>query len=101
VIALMLGIILPERVRCLLRIAGLVPFLPFYCPVSTGREILFRISSFWIKIFSVAFGMGVISGVVMPFQFGTNWSRYSEVAAGVLGEATLAAASGGQSLTHA
>jgi cytochrome bd ubiquinol oxidase subunit I len=51
--------------------------------IITGREILFRISSFWIKIFSVAFGMGVVSGIVMPFQFGTNWSRYSEVTANV------------------
>ena len=42
--------------------------------IVTGREVLFRISSFWIKIFSVAFGMGVVSGIVMPFQFGTNWS---------------------------
>ena len=50
----------------------------------TGREILFRISSFSIKIFSVAFGMGVVSGIVMPFQFGTNWSRYSEITANVL-----------------
>src|SRR5271156_2375661 len=52
--------------------------------IVTGREGLFRISSFWIKIFSVAFGMGVVSGIVMPFQFGTNWSRYSEVTANVL-----------------
>src|ERR1700688_4966507 len=52
--------------------------------IVTGREVLFRISSFWIKIFSVAFGMGVVSGIVMPFQFGTNWSRYSAVTANVL-----------------
>ncbi|HEX4261061.1 MAG TPA: cytochrome ubiquinol oxidase subunit I [Acetobacteraceae bacterium] len=51
----------------------------------TGREIYFRISSFWIKIFSVAFGMGVVSGIVMPFQFGTNWSRYAADTANVLG----------------
>src|SRR5690606_36456423 len=38
----------------------------------------------WIKIFSVAFGMGVVSGIVMPFQFGTNWSRYSDATANVL-----------------
>src|SRR6202035_2530948 len=52
--------------------------------IVTGREVLFRISSFWIKIFSVAFGMGVVSGIVMPFQLGTNWSRYSAVTANVL-----------------
>src|SRR5580693_3060030 len=50
----------------------------------TGREIYLRISSFWIKIFSVAFGMGVVSGIVMPFQLGTNWSRYSAATANIL-----------------
>src|ERR1700727_3046878 len=44
----------------------------------TGREIYLRISTFWIKIFAVSFGMGVVSGIVMPFQIGTNWSRYSD-----------------------
>src|SRR5271169_253820 len=52
--------------------------------IVTGRDVLFRISSFWIKIFSVAFGMGVVSGIVMPFQFGTNWSRYSAATANIL-----------------
>jgi len=50
----------------------------------TGRDIYLRISAFWIKIFSVSFGMGVVSGIVMPFQFGTNWSRYSDATANVL-----------------
>lgn len=50
----------------------------------TGRDIYLRISSFWIKIFSVSFGMGVVSGIVMPFQLGTNWSRYSDATANVL-----------------
>src|SRR6266576_5643278 len=44
----------------------------------TGRELYFRLSNFWTRIFAVSFGMGVVSGVVMPFQFGTNWSRFSE-----------------------
>jgi cytochrome bd ubiquinol oxidase subunit I len=51
----------------------------------TGREIYLRISSFWIKIFAVSFGMGVVSGIVMPFQIGANWSRYSDAAANVIG----------------
>src|SRR5205807_507077 len=51
----------------------------------TGREIYVRISIFWIRIFSVAFGVGVVSGVVMPFQFGTNWSRFSDATGNVLG----------------
>lgn len=50
----------------------------------TGREIWFRISGFWIKIFAVSFGMGVVSGIIMPFQFGTNWSRFSDVAGDVV-----------------
>jgi cytochrome d ubiquinol oxidase subunit I len=50
----------------------------------TGREIYFRISAFWIKVFSVAFGMGVVSGIVMPFQFGTNWSRFSYQTANII-----------------
>ena len=50
----------------------------------TGKEIWFRISGFWTRIFAVAFGMGVVSGVVMPFQFGTNWSRFSEATANVI-----------------
>ena len=40
---------------------------------------------FWIKIFAVAFGMGVVSGVVMSYQFGTNWSEFSRIAGGVTG----------------
>ena len=43
---------------------------------ATRRDVYFRSSMFWIKIFSVSFGMGVVSGIVMPFQFGTNWSRF-------------------------
>jgi cytochrome d ubiquinol oxidase subunit I len=50
----------------------------------TGRAIYLRVSMFWIKVFSVAFGMGVVSGIIMPFQLGTNWSRYSDATANVL-----------------
>ena len=50
----------------------------------TGRQVYLRISMFWIKIFSISFGMGVVTGIVMPFQFGTNWSRYADATANVL-----------------
>ncbi|MDE2171238.1 MAG: cytochrome ubiquinol oxidase subunit I [Sphingomonadales bacterium] len=50
----------------------------------TERETYFRISGFWTRIFSVSFAMGVVSGIIMPFQFGTNWSRYSDATANVL-----------------
>jgi cytochrome d ubiquinol oxidase subunit I len=43
-----------------------------------------RTSTFWIKIFAIAFGMGVVTGIIMPFQFGTNWSRYASAAGDVL-----------------
>jgi cytochrome d ubiquinol oxidase subunit I len=50
----------------------------------TGKPVWARISSFWTRIFAVSFGMGVVSGIVMPFQIGTNWSRFSDVTANVL-----------------
>jgi cytochrome bd ubiquinol oxidase subunit I len=51
---------------------------------TTGRAIYLRISALWTRIFAVSFGMGVVSGIVMPFQFGTNWSRFSDATADVL-----------------
>jgi cytochrome bd ubiquinol oxidase subunit I len=51
----------------------------------TGREIYMRVSQFWIRIFAVSFGMGVVSGIVMSFQIGTNWSRFSDITGNVLG----------------
>ena len=43
-----------------------------------------RLSLFWTKMFAVSFGMGVVSGIVMPFQLGTNWSGLSDIAGNVL-----------------
>ena len=43
-----------------------------------------RLSLFWTKMFAVSFGMGVVSGIVMPFQFGTNWSVFSDTAGNVI-----------------
>ena len=51
----------------------------------TRRPLFLALSRYWLRIFAVSFGMGVVSGIVMPFQFGTNWSRYSEITAGVTG----------------
>ncbi len=48
------------------------------------EKIYLAVSSFWTKIFAVSFGMSVVSGIVMPFQFGTNWSRFSDATANVL-----------------
>src|SRR3954471_20775568 len=40
---------------------------------------------FWLRIFAVSFGMGVVSGIVMSFQFGTNWSKFSIAAGNIVG----------------
>src|SRR6056297_1360786 len=44
-----------------------------------------KLSQFWIKIFALVFGLGVVSGIVMSFQFGTNWSNFSHAASNFLG----------------
>lgn len=51
----------------------------------TGREVYRTLYRFWVKIFAVSFGMGVVSGIVMSFQFGTNWSRFSDIAGNIIG----------------
>lgn len=51
----------------------------------TGRDHLYRLARFWTKIFAVSFAMGVVSGIVLSYQFGTNWSRFSEVTGNVIG----------------
>ncbi len=51
----------------------------------TGNPIYADVYRMWVKIFAVTFGMGVVSGVVMSFQFGTNWSVFSDRAGNVLG----------------
>ncbi|OJU90590.1 MAG: cytochrome ubiquinol oxidase subunit I [Acinetobacter sp. 38-8] len=51
----------------------------------TNNPIYQDLFKYWVKIFAVAFGMGVVSGVVMSYQFGTNWSEFSRFAGGVTG----------------
>ena len=53
--------------------------------LATKREAFQRLYLFWIKIFALSFGMGVVTGVVMSYEFGTNWSVFSRFAAPVLG----------------
>ena len=45
----------------------------------TGRPHLASLSRLWTKVFAVSFAMGVVSGIVLSYQFGTNWSRFSVV----------------------
>lgn len=51
----------------------------------TRDPVYAKLSQFWIRIFAIVFGMGVVSGIVMAFQFGTNWSVFSYSAANFLG----------------
>ncbi len=51
----------------------------------TGRTLFLDLFNYWKKIFAVAFGMGVVSGIVMSYQFGTNWSVFSDKVGPVLG----------------
>jgi cytochrome d ubiquinol oxidase subunit I len=65
---------------------GLASYIAFMegLGLFTGREVYLRISRYWTRIFSVSFGMGVVSGIIMPFQFGTNWSRFSDATANII-----------------
>ena len=51
----------------------------------TKRDVFKRLYLHWVKIFALAFAMGVVSGVVMSYQFGTNWSVFSDKAGSVIG----------------
>jgi cytochrome bd ubiquinol oxidase subunit I len=51
----------------------------------TGREVFINLFNYWLKIFAIAFGMGVVSGIVMAYQFGTNWATYSDKVGPVVG----------------
>ena len=53
--------------------------------LKTGKNVYREIYKMWIKIFAVCFGMGVVSGVVMSYQFGTNWSVFSDKVGNVIG----------------
>ncbi|MFY9943056.1 MAG: cytochrome ubiquinol oxidase subunit I [Desulfobacterales bacterium] len=53
--------------------------------LKTGNPVYAETYRLWVKIFAVTFGMGVVSGVVMSFQFGTNWSVFSDRVGNVLG----------------
>ena len=55
----------------------------------TGDEHYNRSARFWAKIFAINFAMGVVTGIPMEFQFGTNWAPFSKAAGGVIGQ-TLA-----------
>ena len=51
----------------------------------TGRDVFLNLFKYWLKIFAIAFGMGVVSGIVMSYQFGTNWAVFSDKAGPIVG----------------
>ena len=53
--------------------------------LATGRSTYRLLFEFWLKIFGVAFGFGVVSGIVMAFEFGTNWSELSRMSGPIQG----------------
>lgn len=53
--------------------------------LKTGKKVYQEVYKMWVKIFAVCFGMGVVSGVVMSYQFGTNWSLFSDKVGNVIG----------------
>jgi cytochrome bd ubiquinol oxidase subunit I len=53
--------------------------------LKTGRSLYLDLFRYWVKIFAIVFAMGVVSGIVMSYQFGTNWSVFSDLAGPVIG----------------
>ncbi|HEX7006184.1 MAG TPA: cytochrome ubiquinol oxidase subunit I [Alphaproteobacteria bacterium] len=53
--------------------------------LKTRNPVYVQIYRLWVKVFALGFGMGVVSGIVMSYQFGTNFSRFSEIAGSVMG----------------
>jgi cytochrome d ubiquinol oxidase subunit I len=56
----------------------------------TGNKIYEQITRFWIKIFALIFGIGVATGIIMEFEFGTNWATYSKYVGDIFGSALAA-----------
>src|SRR2546422_5438876 len=70
---------------------GLALLLVIFKPLAlrTGDEHYNRATRFWARIFGINFVLGVVTGIPMEFQFGTNWAQFSRAAGGVIGQ-TLA-----------
>jgi cytochrome bd-type quinol oxidase subunit 1 len=70
---------------------GLAWFLVYWKwrALRTGEERYNRAVRFWAKIFGLNFAVGVVTGIPMEFQFGTNWARFSEYSGGVIGQTPM------------
>ena len=58
--------------------------------LKTGDKIYEKMTRFWIKVFALIFGIGVATGIVMEFEFGTNWATYSRFVGDIFGSALAA-----------
>ncbi len=69
---------------------GLLLMIMEGCYLKTRNPLYEEMTKFWVKVFGLTFSMGVASGIVMEFQFGTNWSYYSRFVGDVFGSALAA-----------
>jgi len=58
--------------------------------LKTGKSVYHQMARFWTKVFALTFAMGVATGIVMEFEFGTNWATYSRFVGDVFGSALAA-----------
>src|SRR5581483_6355674 len=64
----------------------LFPQLTMGKALRTGDEHYNKAARFWARIFGINFAIGVVTGIPMEFQFGTNWAEFSKAAGGVIGQ---------------
>src|SRR5215468_10585149 len=73
------------RLQFAFTMASHIIFPAFSIGLATERDVYLQVYRYWLKIFAVVFGMGVVSGIVMSYQFGTNWSAFSDKTGAVIG----------------
>ena len=69
---------------------GLVMVIMEWKFLRTGNKIYETMARFWTRIFALIFGIGVATGIVMEFEFGTNWAKYSRYVGDIFGSALAA-----------
>ena len=67
---------------------GLAPLIVILktIAIKTGNDSYNRAARFWTKIFGINFAFGVVTGIPMEFEFGTNWARFSQLTGGIIGQ---------------
>ena len=67
---------------------GIAPFIVWYTyrALRTNNEVDRAASRFWTHLFTINFAAGVVTGIPMEFQFGTNWARFSALTGSVIGQ---------------